>query len=1128
MAKDPVTPGTPDNTTEDLGATVATLSDMRDQLALALTILEQNTGRINAWLRENHDTIIMARGVIAHAIARREEFDMWSGLGEIKSLQLRDEVLGFLLSDGALMKEAVDACGPDHDIVRRLKSVAPGLPARLIEELPQIDIDPAFDRRYSAKAVELARKKDAPVPQKPSGLTQWFKSKAEREAEENEALYRATLNKWQQVHRDLLGLQSDRHYYVDSFMDWVGENLSPDDGQKPEDVDAVMLHYQQPGYVLQLARQDYDDVRNRRARAVLDEAAAYAQLMQLLEGPNINAFAMALPALFPRPDSQSARRTRELVLRHYNANSFCHLALSRVDGAEKRLGLFRAVAAFEDRVVLDHVKDTPEQVLAQLVRMVCAKHEPLPPETLGVFMRTAQGMDARLQLFAGAYDIFGKINRYFLPDEGRQDPAGFIAAVEALTGDDKSARALAALRDALGRSDMTAAARVLERLDGQKEAFRLRALWDLCLPGVDMLQTIEGSTKDTGACLPVVRLVLTHRMAEQLTVEQAARFCDAALEEETPDTALIRLVLASVDWTPEATEAWRAALSGRYGTICHVTGYEDLDVTARLSLLAALLAPLPGHHQKAAALFDARAASGHGADANDLLDRAARILVEDPLKLAGDNYLLNAARAGNIWYHEDNGGMLYATMGGHALMLQSPVAEADADAILKILEHTAGFMPEHKGVFKTEGADRIDIADDGCHITFGRNRLPLQISSPMRREIWEDTASPMIRAKRGGEDGKSTFVMLNPDSLLAAVPLGDAWLVIDRAGKGEYLSDLRLSGNTGLTAAGKAYVNTHNAFLMTLRGETLELRIETHDFDAALAALAKTGTAQHLTDGSYLRLPLSGSEENARIRKAIDKNPSFLTPGGDYAGFYFNLSSLGFISFYDAAGECGIQHSQRGMNSPGRITIGQAGDAEYAAIRDGLLAAATDSPAALVMMTGTHVLIGTGNIQGVTYRPDGGTLDIVTDNNDLSYRMQPDAVEDVLKIIGAGRDWVRIEGDKGAYSVVRREKLNRIHHDDAQRTTRLTLGERVITLPQSAADFSAWHYSTFSTPRRAHSMAFENFRVGCADGYHPARQPMPPAYACGTEKERVALLTESRDQGGNSQKRKINPAYSIR
>src|SRR5690606_34563792 len=152
-----------------------------------------------------------------------------------------------------------------------------GFPAHILEELPEITMP---EDSADVAPVAIVPVANAPAePEQPkkgfwSSVSGWFKGKdPEEEAREQEAAVR---RQWRNVRSELVSLQSDRHYYIDSFMDWVGENLEPENPGTPPAA-ALMEQYQNPQYVIDLAQRDYAEVNEGKTRRLAEQSLNYSR-----------------------------------------------------------------------------------------------------------------------------------------------------------------------------------------------------------------------------------------------------------------------------------------------------------------------------------------------------------------------------------------------------------------------------------------------------------------------------------------------------------------------------------------------------------------------------------------------------------------------------------------------------------------------------------------------------------------------------------------------------------------------------------------------------------------------------------------------------------------------------------
>lgn len=1091
MTTPPPTPGSLADLLEKkqvLEGSVQSLSHLRDQLALALMTMEQNTDRITTWLKTNREPIIITRHRLTRALAQPAASGQRTrAIEELLADKVHPDLLGFLLSDGSLIAQAEAAFGVQHALVAQMRARATGLPASLIEPLPVFDIPEDVAKNIAQMQQSLTGgplPPSAPEAQKPKGgvLSGWFKNQAQRETENAEAAYNGILTHWRQIQRDLIGLQSDRHYYIDSFMDWVGENLSPK--TPDQNFAALMTQYRHPSYVIARAQEDYDDALKIRTQALLDDANVYSRAARLLDEQDIPAFIKEMPALFPHPDQPAAAEMRRLLLADFRVTSFADIALDHVQAADHRLQLLEAARRHEGSLTL-HGETDLHKVIDRIQRAVMQQGDkalPVAALTLALRDASAQGIASgtiamdylvRNAAFSAFTNHFGKdddtytvaLNALLAGIKSSYDPAcvqHFVALRRAALNADSTQ--LAAAMTAIATPDMAAKVRALCALtmmrgDSGNLAFIMRSsakgdaatLQDLLTQGISLGLISEivwhgdkyNQNRDSDALRTTASLLKT-------------LLGDAMIAQADPATIALLLAGARLEKNDAARNAWRDRLQGNTGILAAVASHGGIDTARKLEIIAALLSPYKDSITTTA-ILERTADSLTAADpAATLLRDVARSITGDVIRIDDDRYLINAHHIANIWYDstEKHAGSVFFTLGDKTQTLAAQIDQQRAMDLLDILHLRHGFMRENMGLFNPDSADGFEYSPAGTRIIWDMHVAPLGITPTQQAQL---RARPdMLHA---ATEDASISISMQPRNVLALLPMQAAgkWLMIDRNGSHQTINTLALPANMKpLIRMGSAYINPDRASLLALDASTrsISLRVENPIFTQLVDAMPRHGLERFSSDGQYIKVQAATQAEWEACLAAINDNPAQLSPGGDLGHLRFNLETLGCITTYADNRSAGLQYSHHDKGGvSGRIEV----DAELLSeLMTGLKKSASSHAGAIVINADTalsSLIVHAETTHNVFYHAGHGALMILTEHSNLRPAMQTAAATRVLKDLSQQDGWDILDNRSQTPDLARLDHATVLYWDDEGSANAL-LGNRAISLGMTRSDFT--------------------------------------------------------------------------
>ncbi|MDI1226167.1 MAG: hypothetical protein PSY14_00585 [bacterium] len=348
------------------------LLEIRDSLAGYLAALDDRAARHREWLQSQEALVLVAHHRVSQLVGQGLERDA------IYTTELLGEVAGIVLATGGLDKLARKSFGANTDMLRPRALI----PARFTENIIPPDLPDGL-----IPVPVVAPEPETAAPEKPWWKPDWMKKKPEAPAESPHAARQRRRQEWQDAQDEITSLQSDRHYYIDSLMDWVGDSLASNGAQ-----DAQMQGYQNPKRIAELATRDHAVGMLKNVAELQQSAVLYTDIATMLDEQRITEFAAMLPELFAKPDTAIARTLRETLLQDYHSVSFAEIALTKVAHRDDQLLLFRAALEVEPELKFTGLKKRGE-ILDRIREETEKKHKPLSDKALRLARKKLDAMD---------------------------------------------------------------------------------------------------------------------------------------------------------------------------------------------------------------------------------------------------------------------------------------------------------------------------------------------------------------------------------------------------------------------------------------------------------------------------------------------------------------------------------------------------------------------------------------------------------------------------------------------------------------------------------------------------------------------------------------------------------------
>lgn len=914
---------TPSNADFKLPEDLETLSQMRDQLSDYLSTLERNTDSVNAWLHKHQNSVIVGHHQLNRSVSLKNEKDALQALKDL------GETAGFVLSMQDFKGQAEAAFGAESAVVKEIAKHALGVPKAILEDLPEIKLP---DQNAPAAYIPPLPQPELPEaePEKKRSMwnpATWF-GKAEREEEEARKNAEAEAQRkideikrhWRLVRSELIGLQSDRHYYVDSFMDWVGETLAPQQADESE-AKKLMEKYQNPQFVIDLAVKDYAEVMEVKVGMVKDRALLYSKTAALIDEQRIGEFAALLPALFPKSETSESKQLKELLLQDYKVVSFAEMALDRVTKRDDQLLLLKTALAYEPEFKLAGLNGKT-QVFERILKETTAAQDPLDPSALSLTLKKLGiGNDngaAVIDLKGPGKTVFERLaTRFNTTLNSMQNAVGHV---------------LSGLGNANGATekkltDFVAAVReeaplelgaVLSRFDGGAGSLAFKGLWNLTYPGVSLMGEITKAAKSTAELSALTELALRAGLTDEFKVGTNAvqgdaknilKFINEKVMPEHEDFNLsVMRKLIGTSFTNAGLDQLRRELT-RPGGWLEQAATSPLNEDGKLSWTAALLEPWPSNIVKSNILAEA-AQVARNPDAKKALMSMEANLAGDNVRLDDGRILTNLGRIANIWYDSDTKVMRLTVNGtGHTML--DDVSPQMAKEVLTHIQRKAPFLQsEYDGLYNPSNLDRIVTTPQKTAIYWGNHTGMLNVPDETIAALHKH---PDFLHVTNSGNGQTHSINLKTVALLQ--PLSDGThLLVDKYGAVQVLEGkVALSAKDNLLDLSGTYFNPRNASILSLDADkkTVGFRAESKDFEDLLESVSA---------GQYFYNLDLNAADFARAQAAVAAAPAIASPNkGDLKNLHFNFETLGYMIYSDER-EAGFSIRKNGpAKTPGFI-----------------------------------------------------------------------------------------------------------------------------------------------------------------------------------------------------------------
>ncbi|MCE9506849.1 MAG: hypothetical protein K8R48_00840 [Alphaproteobacteria bacterium] len=903
----PEIPPKPENSNPLRDNDLQALAELRDQLADYLATVERNTDAVNTWLTVNKNKIIMFHQQLERALNDKDEAKAISLIAQM------GDVAGFVLSLQNFEDRAGVIFGNDNAFQKTIVGITDVLPASLQEPLPQLP--------ESAQTI-LPRALMDNQPIKPeekakwhSAVSNWF-NKEEKLREKSDRNFRLQLRA---VKAEILGLQGERHYYIDSFMDWIADTLTPeafnDNGKAPDNA-AKMLQYQNPAYIIGLAHADHREAVDGKAKIVREAALEYSRLANAIDRQDVAGILGTLKSAYPARATQDSETFKKILLEDYQSKSLAELILKHIDS---RASQYKLLQQSSDTILREPLTftgaKTPQQIFEKFLRLVLDENNPLNPSVLHQVLATLKKQkdvsiqDLAFSALAGEPNVFQRVIERFKDDI----PAQRNTLVDLLTQSDTDlkaagvAGAYVALHEALRHKDEEAIKEALSGIGQQHTAQQVISLWQLCHPGSSLLEEIRSVSADPEVKGALLGRSVSAGLLGELKIDgnypygygwqsSAAKKFEKLMQEDVLpalDTFPIhtaRLLIAHT-FSTGGLQGLRSLLTTpTHSSWLAEIVFSEISDQKKAEWVAALLEPFPSDIVKANILAEAARNTLTDLRSEMTLSSLEKNMVGENIRLTEDKILCNLPRIANIWYNSDYETLRYTVQGQSHTLLEN-VAPDMAREILSLIQRRGNFMEEKDGLFKPENIDAIHHSANGATISWHRAEGALNADVATLAALKNHCGFLHVTDRQTGN-----LSSYNIASICLLQKMEDcAWLMIDKYGTSHVL-DGQIGGAL-LPSPGSIYFNPDNASIIRLNQKknslSFEFRIESADFEKLMDADSNQ---------FFYSVTLADAADLAALKKTVEKNADIHAPNQEtLPGLYFNMKALGYLAFDERA-----------------------------------------------------------------------------------------------------------------------------------------------------------------------------------------------------------------------------------
>lgn len=872
---------------------IEALKSLRYELEDYLATLERNTAAAKEWLITNKDLIIEHHLNLAIKLRAKDTE------GAVAALTAAGKAGGFILSFQDVRDLAL-ALEPDNAYAQAAAQITPGIPRGLQEPLPAISDE---NRRILARVTaeisqmppevkeKLEEKKTKSAWYNPAS---WF-NKEERQQEAGLRTFHDDLVK---AKNEVLGTYAHKHYYVDSYMDWVADTLAPqefDDNGLPKNIDSKLTAYKDPSYAIHLAEESYHEVVEKGAEVLRSIATTYSDLVDAFENGHDakDVIVRVKQALYPVDNAENATFLKKLILQRYNCQSLGMLAIAQSRTGKVRDGLLSLFLMQDEPLTGQKETRTRQDAFADFFFLALEKKEPLHPALLFEITRsldlTPEEVITSTLSFSGSKNVFQHIME---SDKSAADQKTLLDTVLAAMSlplglANKISECYASLNEAIESRSWHKRLDSLFEIMEQGLGAHVLSLWKICHPHADLLKELLRLNGPLGAP-EIIDLALDTGLVEDVPLKHLMKNHVLGNLDTFPIDTARRLIAHFL--SKNVTEALHGEMILSEGWIAQVAESKTIGDTRKMQWLAALLEPFPSDIARANILHRA-AFRAHNKETSKYLTKLERSLVGNSVRLSDGSLLFNPSAVANIWYRAEEKQINCIDGSGLGGTLLKDVSAEDAMGILELISRRHKFTTEENGLFQPHLISK----------TWSREGKDGVLACWQRESGWLNPSKPDLMAMeygawRGGDgtrfislkNDKNETIGFNVDDICLLQITTVGTLVLDKYGNVHHLLEMNAPWRIEepLHSVGfNSWFNPAHASIIAIdkQQSRLEIRVESTDFDNNIA-----GEDRHFYQ---VALPRHANLDN--IENAVLADGDAYVYGG---GFCFNLKAMGFMS----------------------------------------------------------------------------------------------------------------------------------------------------------------------------------------------------------------------------------------
>jgi len=388
--------------------------DTKERLQRYLNALEAKRVAAQNWMEEYTEEITIGYHNLYKAIIEKDA----SKAQKIIETAQKNQTAGVILTipvdqEGGKFSTWVNATlNTQHALQDTISKTPLGIPKSIFEDVNQ---QYGLDDHGQAQSI-TASEDDTPEEVK-HGF--WDKITGKDVKEEN-----ALQQRIEETKKELLAVQTDQPYYIDSFFDWVESGTLQEQTEKHSqnqavDTDDMMDQYQNPDYMLRLANNDLDETLMAYTERAHGLAKYYNAFVNAFEGlGNDSDQAKSELLLQVYKDSKKTDYFDTLktwAFRDYNVVSFPDWAFRTFDEPKIQDTLLRNLATPGEGVKFSDAK-TDEAVFNKILGATLDPQKPLSRDALAFILEdikaTSNKNPSDFTFVAGQNTIKRIVDRY--------------------------------------------------------------------------------------------------------------------------------------------------------------------------------------------------------------------------------------------------------------------------------------------------------------------------------------------------------------------------------------------------------------------------------------------------------------------------------------------------------------------------------------------------------------------------------------------------------------------------------------------------------------------------------------------------------------------------------------------